>query len=496
MGRISGHIHHLEGYLYPGTQYARYGKDFFSAKKVYVNIQLAPLFLKTIAVRSVKVSHGNIFIFRTQSGYNNTEVFKTQKAKDTTQVESPFLVMFKKVELEDVKFSYQDSLKKKSFDFYFSDVESSVMNTDSSGLYALTGAMRFDGLMFNSENGSFLKDKTVNVRFNLEYRPKAKELVIHPSEMEFPNSKLNLSGNFYFSPPGTFMLSVGSEKLDYAEGISLLTQALRGKLEKFAIGKPVKVSTRLHGKFAPGSQPDVDIVFQFSNSKVRAYKIEAEQVTVDGVFSNHVDSARISDDANSRVTLNSFDGIIQGLPTKLTATFRDLKDPIVDLESNITTDLRYLNSRMDTQTVKVLGGSFISHITFSGKLNEYLDSTKTKFLGKLRGRASVKDGAFQYVPRKQNYENIQLSVEFTQDLMTAREISFLLNKSPVMIKGEGGGFIPFFSQPEKKGYVRLNVYSPHFDFASIFSKKSKTKATAMEKAKTKKNISQFKLGAL
>ena len=403
-----------------GPQYNTYKTDFFSAKKVFVNVQLAPLLRKNLVVQSIHVTHGAIQVFRTISGYTNLDVFKKQESQDTAKVENPVLVFFKKVQFEDVKFSYRDSLKRKSFGFHFLKVESNNTQTDSSGLYALNGPMKFDGLEFNPDNGSFLKEKTVKVQFNLEFKPKTQNLVIHPSWMAFSKSKVDFSGDFYFAPPGKFVLKVGSAKLDYKEGISLLTRALQGKLEKFKIEKPVNVVTTVHGQFAPGSLPDVDLTFQFSKSKAKVYQIEVEQVTLDGLFSNHVDSTRVSDDHNSTIRLKSFEGIFQGLPTKLTATIRDLKDPILDLQSDIEADLRYFNTGMDTNTLQISRGKFISHVAYSGKLNEYLDSTKTKFSGKVAGTVAIQNGAFRYMPRNQRYENIQVRVDFVQDQCEGR----------------------------------------------------------------------------
>ena len=474
-----------------GPRYAQYKKDFFGAKKVYVNVQLAPLLRKTIVVRSVRVTNGSIFIFRTQTGYTNLDVFKSGKDADTVKNENPVLVLFSKVRLEDVQFSFQDSLKKKSIGFHFIDLQCQISQTDSSSFYSLTGPMKFEGLMFNPANGSYLKEKTARVQWNLEFRPAAQELIIHPSTMEFSKSKVNLSGDFDFAPPGKFHLNVGSDKLDYDEGISLLTQALQTKLAKIEIEKPVNVTALVYGLFAPGTQPEVDVSFQFSNSRVSAFVIRAERVTADGSFSNHVDSTKLNDDHNSTVKLNSFEGVFQGLFTRFTATFHDLKDPQVDLTSTMDLKVQDFNALVDTNSVKLSGGTFTSHLEYSGKLNEFLDSTKTKFKGKLKGSAHLKDGSFRYVPRKQVYEKVTVAVNFDQDHLAIEDISFILNKSPVSIKGEVLGFVPFFVLPEKKGLVRLSVYSPSLDLASVLFKEPDKKAVVQPKATSKKKVSDL-----
>src|SRR5258706_8175202 len=100
--------------IFRSPHYTQYNKDFFGAEKVYVNVRLAPLLRKSIVVRSVHITHGSIFIFRTKTGYTNLDVFKSNKDADTVKNENSVLVSFRKLRLEDVQFSFQDSMKKKS----------------------------------------------------------------------------------------------------------------------------------------------------------------------------------------------------------------------------------------------------------------------------------------------------------------------------------------------------------------------------------------------
>jgi hypothetical protein len=474
-----------------GPHYTQYNKGFFGAKKVYISVRLVPLLRKSIVVRSIHVTQGAVFMFRTKSGYTNLDVFKSDKDTDTVKNENPVLVSFRKLRLEDVQFSFQDSLRKKSVGLHFIDLRCQISETDSSSSYSLTGPVKFEGIMLNPAKGSFLNEKRTQVEWNLEFRPVARQLIIHPSTMEFSRSNVNLSGGVDFVPPGKFHWNIASDKLDYEDGISFLTQALQTRLKKVEIEKPVSVTTRVKGQFALATPPRVDVTFQFSKSRVRAFAIAAEQVTADGSFSNHADSTKVNDDRNSKVTLNSVEGVFQGLPTRLTATFHNLKDPQVALTSLMDVKATDFNALLDTSRWKFSRGTFTSHIEYAGKLNEFLDSTKTKFDGKLTGSAQLKDGAVRYLPRGQVYEKVTVSVKFDQDHVDIEDIRFILNKSPVSLKGEVLGFVPFFVLPEKKGLVRLSVYSPSLDLALVFQKEPTRKDGVSRKDKSRKKVSDL-----
>jgi hypothetical protein len=326
---------------------------------------------------------------------------------------------------------------------------------------------------------------------NFEFKPALRELIILPSVLEFSKSVVSLSGIFFFTSPGRFYLKVNSDKLEYNEGISLLPHSLQAKLEKFKIEKPVNVKTTVKGSLAPHSQPDVDVAFQFSQSKVMASGLAVEQVTLDGAFSNHVRRGEPNDDHNSRVILHNVAGIFQSVPMKLDATFYDLQFPRVYLKSNTSINLRDLNPLVNTSLMKFTGGKFNSRFEYIGKLNELLDSTKTKLEGKVLGAMTITDGAIQYVARNQSYENIQVSLNLNQDHVGIKNISCTVNKSRISIQGDSYGFVPFFMQPEKKGFVKIKVYSPALDLSSFLAKRSNKRSSSRQKAVKKKSISHM-----
>jgi hypothetical protein len=433
------------------------------------------LLQKSIVVRSIRVIQGEVFIYRTRSGYTNLDVLKNKKETDTTTSGNPVVISFRKVRLEDVKFSYQDSLKKKVVQFKLVDNSCQITRSDSSNQYRLTGPVEFEKLALNPAKGSFLENKAANVHLNLEYNPLGHHLSLHSSVLEFTRSNVNLSGDFYFSPPGTFVLHINSNELNYEEGISLLPRLLQQRLGNFKIEKPLRVTAVIDGKLTAGAEPKVDVTFEFIKGKLKAYSIQADRVTVDGIFSNHVDNSLSYNDRNSVVRLNRVEGILHGLPSRWTASIRDLTDPSLRFQANVDTNLPDLTEWVDPKLLKLLGGKFVAQVQYSGKLNEFLDTTRIEYAGSFLGQVEIRDGSFRYVPRNQSYEKLNLSLDFNENHLGLKTLSFMLNKSPVVMEGEILGFVPFISTPAKKGYVNLKVHSPLLDLTSFLSKPSKQK---------------------
>lgn len=473
-----------------GTQYDRYHKDFFASDRVEIDLHLRPLLHKEIAIRSIRVKSGNFYIFRTQSGYTNLDVFKNLKSTDSANHKSQISVTFGNIKLNDVRFLYYDSLKKKSIDLYFQNATNVISYTDSSRLFALQGAVRFGGIMLNAKRGMYLKEKAADVKLYLEYDNSKQALVVKPSSLKFPRSTITLSGNFSFSSPGGFILRISSSKLNYNEGLSLLTQSLQHRLSTYKVERPVELKAIISGKLAPGANPNVDIGFSFRDNKVVVGKISARKITVNGKFTNHADNSQQNDDRNSLLTISSFQGSIGGLPSSGTATIRNLEDPFLELKSTVTVNLPALNAQVDTRRIFFQKGKFLSTIEYSGRLNEYLDKTATRYHGKLKGTATIRQASFLVGPRRHRIEKFEMATHFDQRELSIERTSFLINKSPVTMTGEILGFIPFFIQPARKGYINLSLYSKKLDLTSLLSAKSK-KGKQKVANKTRKSISEM-----
>jgi len=476
-------------YIRP-SNYRIYKTDFLHAEKLSLDVRITSFLQKKIVIRSVKIVAGEIFAFRSRTGATNLDIFKKKEQRDTTS-RNPASITVNKIILQGVAVSYHDSLKEKSFGIDFLHASATIVQTDSSNHWTLSGPVRFRELTFNKRNGSFLHEKTSDIALTFDYAPRTRRLSVERSLLRFDHSSVFLEGRFVIDDPGSFALMIQSDNLNYTEGNSLLTSAIQSKLAKFGFDKPISITTTLAGNLAGGSQPDVDVQFRFTESHVTVPGVNIVNATGKASYTNHVNNTLAKNDENSRITIHSFRGVIEDLPTQLTATFDNLSDPEINLNSTISLALPTANAKLDTTQFKLLEGTFKSEVRYVGKLSEYLDSDKTKFAGKLNGEVTIKNGAFEYRPRKQHFEKINAQIRFTQDSLIVSNVSLVLNKNPVFIKGQVLGFIPFFHQPEEKGNIKLLITSPSFDLTSFLTRGASRKLTRKQKSDKKKSISEM-----
>ncbi|MBY0433044.1 MAG: AsmA family protein [Cyclobacteriaceae bacterium] len=460
-----------------GPRYPIYKKDFFTAEQIFIHVQPIHLLRGTIDLKSLTVRKASVFIFRAADGYTNLDVFKRKTPVDTANKPGPLpSFLLEELLFENTKLLYFDSVKRKSYGANFERMVASVEDTDSSRLITLAGKVEFAGLMFNEQKGSYLKGKKTQLSLNMEFIPGMRQLLIKPSSIGFEKSTVELSGAFVLSTPPSFKLAIRSPSLDYPEGLTIVTKALNEKLSKFEISKPVVLAVDIDGPLS--GEPKVDVRFSSVDNDFKTGKIQINEFSFNGFFTNHLDSTKAFDDYNSSVQLDTLSGKVAGLPTRAHVVLTNLKDPLIDLESAMQVNLTDLNHPSDTSKLHFSAGSFSSRIRYVGTLAQYLNHKTTQFDGKLKGHLTLTDAAFVAVNDQKRIEKLNALLEFDEKKFDIQKIEFIANGNPVTISGNVMGFIPFFFEPEKKGTINLDVYSPKLNLASFIKKKKKSSAKA------------------
>lgn len=464
-----------------GSHYATYGKDFFVAEHVFVDINLYQLLKKNINVRSLKLENANLFIFKAKDGYTNLNIFKkdtiSSTVDSTAQSENPFLLSLRNIEFKNVQATYSDSIKNKSHSVRFIDTKHVVESNDSVYNTHIKGKIHFDSLVFKQNSGGFLANKETRADLHVNINKLSKILTIEPSSLEVNDNKINLSGYFHLQPGKTFELVFSADKIDLEEGRVLLDKQLQKTVGRFKVDKPVDVVVNLKGKSVPNDRPAVDVQLGSSNAHVEFGKLKMNKFYFTGSFSNHFDSTKVFDNKNSKVTISSFDGVMNSFPVKGNVTISQLQDPYLKLDVLTDMKLKDLNGHIDSSRFHFGKGTVSTRIKYEGRLAEYTDNTLTKYEGRLNGITVVRGGSFFYKPRRMKLEKLEAVFEFDKSKFKIENIAFDLNGSPLKMKGTIENFVPFFIQPKNKGYIKMDVTSSRFDLTMLSDKRPGHKTT-------------------
>jgi len=464
-------------------------REFLKASRIHLNLRTFRLLFGAIEFRSVRLQDADIYIFRTTSGFSNTDIFRN---KDTVRTEGPTQLQIdrQRLILENCRVAYHDSLKAKFYDVIFRRVDVRLVNEDSLMSATLKGPVDFGGLTFNKSQGAFLHNISLTLDLDVAYHRDSSVLEIRASRASAPALQVAISGKVKLSQPRHLHLRFSTEEVEYDKGTAVLADTLRAKLSKLNITGPTKVEVDLNSDLIPGVRPAADVRFSLQNNRLTGSKLDVTNISLKGHFTNHVNDSLPFNNANSVITLSEVEGEIDGLPFRAEAKLIDPDDFRLEIHSIHSFPLEKLNNQADTAVLRFHGGSFTSEFRYEGKLNEYLDPGVAKFTGNLEGTTSIKDGSFTMVGRKLKFTNLHTTIQFTEDSVLIKSLGVKSGKSSVEVNGTVLNYVPLFVQPEGKGFVRLNINSPYVDMGSLLAG-SKKQASAKATARQKKKVSDM-----
>lgn len=458
-----------------GPEYQQYHREFLRAEKISVRIRGLHLLAREIDLRAITLKNASIQIFKTKDGYSNLDVFKKKEKAPvtaTTPGASPMSLVIARISLQNTKVIFSDSVKGKAYGATFTNSRVEIEPTDSSQLISLRGDMTFNGMMLNAAKGSYLLDKRVFSDLHLEVIPAAKRMDVHASSLQFDKSKIDLTGRFEFSEASGFRLRARSENLDYGEGMTIITQALRDKLGKFNFSKPFHIDLLLDGSLK-GGEPKIDLGFSMKETSARLGSVQLDSLTLSGIFQNHVDSLQPFGDSNSRVAVDQLSGKANGMPVAGKVEIINFKDPRALVHTRTAFNLARLNHHTDSAKMIFHKGSVLVEVDFDGRLTEYLHDTTTHFTSKLNGNFQLKDASWSMPKVNKEFKDVEVDISFTEEEMMLNKVHSRVNGNETELNGKVTGFVPFFFQPAEKGKVQLSIRSPKMDLRSLLKKQQK-----------------------
>jgi hypothetical protein len=465
-------------------------KDFLHTKTILVNVLAYKLFFKEIEFRSIRIIDGECFIFRTKSGYSNLDVFKKKDSVATGDSTRAFRLTKEKLEFRNVRFTYHDSLRSKFIGFLLKDVISQINHHDSIVVCRMDGAVDFERLMFNPSRGSFLKDKATNLSVAFDFIPDSTKLRLHPSKVSLNEAEFDISGVFDFASRN-ITLDVSSPSVGYVEGLSVIPETISANLSQLSVEKPFSIHVHLEAPMKPDVQPSIEVKFDLKENVFKSKVVTITDLSLNGLMTNHSDSLKPFTNANSAVRLNDIKGKIEELPFEARAILSDFDNLSLEVFSKHSVTLPQLNREVDTTSFLFTGGRFVSEFHYKGKLNEYFDQQTGSYTGQLEGHSTIKDGSFTIVSRKLNFSKVDMALRFNQDTVWIDQFGITTGKSSANVQGIIINYVPYFTHPVKKGYVKLKVTSPNVDMGNFLVKKAVRKRSAKQAKQERQRVSDM-----
>ncbi len=284
----------------------------FEAEKVYLKLSVKNLLQKRIQVKSIRIENANY----------NSVIYKEDLAtllakKDSLPEESVVFEAFKPYKMSyDIKnftFDIQNIPRHKRIKFKINDISSKLLI----GPDRISATLDLDAyitqLGFNLEKGSYLKDSKITGTMYPEMDLTNNKIHIPSFDLSINDQILELTADFDTSRQSSFLFKIVNEETEYAPTVSLLSEHIQLKLNKYKIDRPFSTQTTLQGRFEPFSNPLVHVAFNsVDNSALINDRFDLQNLSFNGSFTNRIyndERAKTEDKKDIKLIFTSVTGI-------------------------------------------------------------------------------------------------------------------------------------------------------------------------------------------
>lgn len=438
--------------------------DLLEAKNVFISCSLfRSLIHGKVQLGKVILEHGTIYLYTDTSGYSNTYLFRDRKpasAASGKPSDPPDIL------LSDMKFVEELQDKHKLFDLDIRRLDCGIKREARVLQLSCNADITVQHFAFNTDKGSFLKDKTLSGHFALRYNTASKIIQFAGITLAIEGHPYVFTGRFFPDvSPDPFFLTIETANASFHQVTSLLTPNLQQKLDEYDIDKPVSIHAQLDAGAADDPQPQVQVRLNLEKGSVLTPIGRFTEASFRASFTNEWTRGHKRDDENSAIRLLAFSGRLRNMPLRAdTITITNLKHPGLasDIHSHFALD--ELNDLTGSQTLLFRKGSGNLNIYYKGPMSEN-DTAGTV----VNGRLDIDSAVITYLPYQFQLTNGKGRLLFKDQDLFIEQLDANAGKSRLQVKGVAKNLVALLDRNAENVSMDLNLHTAHLDLEDFSS---------------------------
>jgi len=305
--------------------WSQHHHDLLQADKIYLNMSLVrSLWTAKVTIGRVYLEHGTVWLYTDSTGYTNTYLFRSRKPAQPGKEANP-----PDLSLNDMRLVMERQDKRKFFDLEVRQMECHIDKKDRMLSLDIRTRLQVKSLAFNTDKGSFVKNKPLSGRFTLQYNTASKIIQFKDAVINIDGYPFSLTGRFFPSVhPDPFFLVLSADRIPFREVTSLLTPNIQQKLDQYDIGPPIALRAQLDAGAADDPTPQINVQVNLVNGDVLTPIGRFTKASFRGSFINEQVRGEKRGDENSAIRLLGFSGNFENIPLNAgSVVITDLKRP-------------------------------------------------------------------------------------------------------------------------------------------------------------------------
>ena len=482
-GRYPGLTFSLRDIHLSDSLYQYHKVPFTEIGRLEVTLGLETLLTMNVSIRNIRIQDGRISVFTRRDGYSNLSAFQPtgkKPGKNDSHI-SRLFGKVKSLQLDNVSFTFTDSLKEKYYSGLLHRVSGSYVAAGPGWQGTLTGPVSVDSLVFNPDKGAFLKSRDFYLSASVDFNEKNGKFSLLPETyIQLENQeRIGISG--FLSPGvpfGPIEFRFHTDRIRVPIATSLLADSIATKIDRIGIDTYVSADVFLKGRMGEKrSWVTVDFktdTFSYDVPVGHFYRLKTR-----GSFTNRADTLLSPGNANSRVKSGRISGFFEKVPIKGSLEITNFTNPTAGIIFYAKIDSTGLNSLLDTDRYLATRGQIRLDMRFNGRLKNFYDSRKDSLDGKLYGRAKVNNLQIAYLPKKIRLSSIESNISISQNEIIVHQLDFSDNQNSLHINGKISRYLHLIlgSPKPAKAVIDINIPEWKLNWIEVLvdqeSKKSK-----------------------
>jgi AsmA-like C-terminal region len=458
------------------NQWNTHKHTLLKTKEIEVRLNVWSLLHNEVNIHKILINDADIYVYKAEDGYSNADIFKPKKKK-TPENKSDRETTIDQVDLNDVHFILDNRLGHKLFDF---DVASLKTKVDYDGDDWQTDVFldtNIKSLAFNTVHGSFAKEKQLTGTFNVAYSSKKEKIDVVTKGLKIGTDSFDITAFFNLAKGNAlFGINIGTTIL-WQNASNLLSGNISSKLNRFNLNKPIDVNCDIKGDFNAEGDPRIVVQAIIKDNELSIPDGLIKKCHFKGIFTNNFKPKDGYNDANSAIILTKFAGEYENIPLTIPQlSINNLEKPLATGTVNSDFDVTKLNQISNDKWIQFTEGHAKANLQFQFDIVD-LYINKPKFIGNV----NVENTSFDFIPKKVHAEKVNIQLDFTQEALLIKKITYKHKKNTIIIDGKINNFLNLYYDAPEKMVVNWNIYFPNLDlkqFLGVLATSQKSKAVA------------------
>lgn len=452
----------LKNVLLRDSLWARHKHDLIKAEDIYIAVDVFSIVTGNPSIKKISIQNGSIYLFTDSSGTGSIDLLK--KKRDEQNEKSRRRV--NRIELNHVRFTYQNLFKHKLYHFMFDRLRADIRYKSGGWNGRLQLKTRVNNLAFNTTKGSFIKGRYMVTDLRFSYQKADHRLSIPMQDMSLDQEKLKIGGDFLIGPDvSAFKLKVFFPAVRFRNAASLLTPHIAYALRRYNLTKPLEAGATISGRLKNGGDPLVRAWWKVNHNDLKVSGESLTDCSFTGGFTNQVRSGVSRDDPNSLVYFNALSGRYFDIPFKADSVqIFNLKQPVISGRFISDFSLSKLNAVLRSERFHFSRGTAHLNIFYKAPFNP--DDSGPHFIN---GNIRIRNAGLKYQPRNLSFNNLQSDLNFRGQDLFLRNTRFQSGTSRMSMEGSMRNFLNFYYSDPQKILLELYLKSPNVNMNEFLS---------------------------